>query len=383
MDRTLRRHRSTFRFDLAIWRCVGRQPTLGIPLDPQAALNPPTGGIPLILSHSTRRWLAGLGVAGAFVAASATPAVAAEAPFKVVAQDMLVAPGYGTMAYLYAASTDDEHPHQFGQTSLDFDFSGIAGFSDFEVPGEGWGWACETNGQTAHCETEFGENDGPWLGLQVFAHDDAKPGQDGQLKYSITSGGHTVRAASTVTIAEGVDLQTAQTLSVSGAPGSQVGAPVLVRNGGETTSHGAVLVMSGDYLYNYAGDFTNCVPNDMLGTVCTFDEDLKPGKSYRLSEDLPFELSKDARTGAELLAGSVWWTKDDWDLLNRNWTQDVDPDSKPGTKATLHLVEVAEARSLSRQTDPDQMNNFTDISVKVTGNNPADLAVEGATAKGR
>ena len=31
-----------------------------------------------MLTHSTRRWLAGIGVAGAFVAASATPAVAEE-----------------------------------------------------------------------------------------------------------------------------------------------------------------------------------------------------------------------------------------------------------------------------------------------------------------
>ncbi len=37
-----------------------------------------------MLTHSTRRWLAGLGVAGALVAASASPAVAVEeAPIKL------------------------------------------------------------------------------------------------------------------------------------------------------------------------------------------------------------------------------------------------------------------------------------------------------------
>ncbi|MGW9196883.1 LPXTG cell wall anchor domain-containing protein [Micromonospora chersina] len=335
-----------------------------------------------MLSHSTRRWLAGLGVAGAFVAASATPAAAADAPFKVVAQNMLVAPGYGTFSYLYAYPADGEHPHQFGRTTLDIDYSGISDFANLEMPGEGWGWACETTGQAVHCETEFGEDDEPWLGLQVFARDDAKPGRDGQVKYSITSGGHTVKASSTVTIAEGVDLQTEPELSVSGAPGSRVGAPALVRNGSGTTSHGAVLLMQSDYLYNYVGDFTNCVRSDLLGVVCTFDEDLKPGMTYRLSEELPFELHKDVRTGAELPSASVWWTKDDWDLYNENWMQDIDPDAKPGKNGTLHLVEAAGAQSLTRQTDPDMMNNYTDISVKVTGNNPADLSVKGATATG-
>ncbi|MEU2612353.1 LPXTG cell wall anchor domain-containing protein [Micromonospora sp. NPDC007271] len=332
-----------------------------------------------MLRNSSRRWLAGLGVAGAFVAASATPAAAAQAPFDLVATDTLVAPGHGTVGYVYAMPTDSEKPHQFGRTALDIDFSGIANFANLEMPGEGWGWACETSGQTVHCETEFAEDDGPWLGIQVFGKDDAKPGQDGQVTYSLTSGGHTVKATSTVTLAEGVDLQTEAELTVTGAPGSRVGTPATVRNGSEATSHGAVLAVNGDYLYEYAGNFSNCQMTDFLGALCTFDEDLEPGKTYRLSENLPFQLDKDVRTGANLHAVSAWWTKDDWELISRDWPQD----GKPGSGAKLRLVEAGTVKSLARQTDPDVMNNFTEISVQVTGNNPADLSVNGATASGK
>ena len=48
-----------------------------------------------MLTHSTRRWLAGMGVAGALVAASAIPAVAGPSSDDVLlyANDVLLAPG--------------------------------------------------------------------------------------------------------------------------------------------------------------------------------------------------------------------------------------------------------------------------------------------------
>ncbi|MGK5445307.1 LPXTG cell wall anchor domain-containing protein [Micromonospora sp. URMC 105] len=332
-----------------------------------------------MLTHSTRRWLAGLGVAGAFVAASATPASAADAPFKVVAQDMLVASDHTGFAYVYAESTDSEKPHQFGRTTLEIDFSGISDFAVLEQPGEGWGWACETSGQALHCESEFGEDDGPWLGIQVTGKHQATPGQKGELTYAVTSGGRTVKTSSTVIVAEGVDLQTEPEASVSGAPGSRVGMPAVVHNGGETTSRGAALVVHGDYLSQYVGDFSNCRPTDMMGALCTFDEELAPGKTYRLSEELPFQLHEDARTGAVFHGASVWWTKDDWELISRDWQQD----GEPGKGPKLHLVEQTGAKSLSPQTDLDQQNNFTEVSVRVTGDNPADLSAKGATGSGK
>ncbi|BCB79621.1 hypothetical protein Pflav_060310 [Phytohabitans flavus] len=288
-----------------------------------------------MLSHFARRWLAGLGVVGALVAASAAPASAAADPFEVIAQDMLATADSFGFAYISAQPTDWEHPHQFGRTTLDMDYSGISAFAVLVQPGEGWGWACETSDKVVHCETELAESDTPWLGIQAAGLPTATPGQSGQLKFAMTSGGHTVRTTSTVTIAERVDLQTASEVTVSGAPGSLVGTPATVRNGGEATIRGAVLVMGGDYLFQYAGNFSNCQLIDTAGTRCTFDEELEPGKSYRLSAALPFQLHKDARTGANLLSTSRWWTKDDWELVSRDFPQD----GEPGTGTRLRLVE--------------------------------------------
>ncbi|MCX5068511.1 LPXTG cell wall anchor domain-containing protein [Micromonospora lupini] len=332
-----------------------------------------------MLTHSTRRWLAGLGVAGAFIATSASPALAEGDPFKIIAQDILTTPDHGGFAYIYTEPNDFDKPHQFGHTTLDFDFSGISDFATLEMPGEGWEWACETSGQVVHCETDFAEDDTPWLGIQVFGKPNATPGQTGQLKLAMTSGGKTVKGASTVTVAESVDLQTVPEASVSGAPGTKVNMPTSVRNGSETVSQGAVLLVNGDYLVSYVGDYSNCQVIDGLGALCTFDEELKPGKSYQLSDKLPFQLDKDLRTNADLLTTGVWWTKDDWEIVSSDWPQD----GEPGKGDKLRLVEQPEAKSLAKQTDPDQMNNYTEISVKVTGDNPADLGVKGATASGK
>lgn len=190
---------------------------------------------------------------------------------------------------------------------------------------------------------------------------------------------HKVRTTSAVTLAENVDLQTAAAAAASGAPGSTVDTKPTVHNGGKTTSRGAVLVAQADHLVQYAGNFSNCETIDYVGAICTFDEELEPGKSYRLSAALPFKLDKDVRTGAVLQAFSDWWTKDDWDLVNRSFPDD----GTPGTGAKLRLVVDPSAKPAAPQTDPDRTNSFTQIAVKVTGNQHADLSVKGATASGK
>jgi hypothetical protein len=149
------------------------------------------------------------------------PAAAEDAPFEVIAQDMLTAPDHSGFAYIYAEPTESESPNQFGRTTLEIDSSGVSDFAVLEQPGEGWGWTCETSDLVVRCETEFAEDDGPWLGIQVTGKTDAAPGQKGQLKVAVTSGGRTVRATSTVTLAESVDLQTDAATTVSGAPGTR------------------------------------------------------------------------------------------------------------------------------------------------------------------
>ncbi|MFU8872356.1 LPXTG cell wall anchor domain-containing protein [Micromonospora sp. SL4-19] len=330
--------------------------------------------------NSTRRWLAGLGVAGAFIAASATPAAAAGAPFEVITSNLIVAPGHSTYGFVFAMSADPEHPVSFGRTTLDIDFSGIANFAVPEFEGEGGDWACQTSGTSVHCESDLGRYQEPALGFVVTGKDDAKPGQQGDIVFAVTSGGKKASANATVTLAEAVDLQTEQELTASGDPGAKVGVRPLVRNGSEVTSHGAVMVFSTDYLNQYAGDFSNCDTFGFFGlTVCTFDQELEPGKEYQAAVDVPVRLDKDVRSGARLGAVLSWWTKDDWAVVSEGI-----PAGEPGKGKELRLVEKAGAKSLRvPQTDPDFDNNWTDVTFTVTGNHPADLSAAGAQASGK
>ncbi|MEK8108735.1 hypothetical protein NKG94_35095 [Micromonospora sp. M12] len=89
-----------------------------------------------MLKHSTRRWLAGLGVAGALVAASATPASAAPAAAAAAAENLdlyaanvIVAPG-GTEKWITLFSlTTERQPVDY---TIKVDRSKVDGFADVE-----------------------------------------------------------------------------------------------------------------------------------------------------------------------------------------------------------------------------------------------------------
>ncbi|MEV0004286.1 LPXTG cell wall anchor domain-containing protein [Micromonospora sp. NPDC050980] len=330
-----------------------------------------------MLSNSTRRWFAGLGVAGAFVAASATPAAAADAPFEIVTHDLLVAPGYLDYGSFFAHSTDDEAEPTFGRTTVDVDFSAVADFATVEPA---WGWSCDVSSTKLHCEADLLDGDEPWFDYVVNGKDTAKPGQQGALKISVTSSGKTATGTAGVTIAEGVDLASDPTVEASGAPGGIANLPGVVRNAGDTTVDGAVLVVQADWLASFDGDFSNCRrQEDGFFAFCAFDTKIEPGRSYKLSENLPIKLRPETRTGAKFPVYLDWWTTDDFDQAFEDWQDEV----KPGKGAELRLVEQSVKTARVPQTDLDQMNNFTVGTVRVTGNNPADLAAEGATATGK
>ncbi|MDO3683727.1 LPXTG cell wall anchor domain-containing protein [Micromonospora sp. C28ISP2-4] len=330
-----------------------------------------------MLSNSTRRWFAGLGVAGAFVAASATPALAADAPFEVVTHDLLVAPGHLGYGSLFAHMSDGESEPTFGRTTIDIDFSAVSGFATVEPA---WDWTCDVSSTKLHCEADLADGDEPWFDYLVNGKDTAEPGQEGALKISVTSGGKTATGTAGVTIAEGVDLVSDPTVEASGAPGGRAAVPGVVRNGGDTTVDGTVLVVQADWLASYGGNFSNCrAQEDGFYAFCAFDTKIEPGRSYKLSEDLPITLRPETRTGARFPVYLDWWTTDDFDQAFEDWLDEV----KPGTGPELRLVEKSVQAARVPQTDLDQMNNFTVATVKVTGDNPADLAAEGATATGK
>ncbi|MEV7986395.1 LPXTG cell wall anchor domain-containing protein [Micromonospora sp. NPDC085948] len=331
-----------------------------------------------MLTHSARRWLAGLGVAGAFVAASATPAAAAKASFDIVTHDLLVAPGHLTYGSFYAQSTGSESEPTFGRTSVDVDLSAVAGFATVEPT---WGWTCDVSPTKLHCESDIEDGQSPSFDYLVTAEDDAKPGQKGSLAISLTAGGKTAKAKADVSIAEGVDLVSDPTVEASGAPGGSAGLPGIVRNAGATRVSGAVLVVQAEYLAAYGGDFSNCRSDEWgMTTFCTFDTKIEPGRSYKLSGNLPIKVAPEARTGAKFPVLLDWWTIADWELAFKDWHLD---DVAPGKGGRLRLVEQSTERARAPQTDLERWNSTTLGTVRVTGDNHADLAANGASASGR
>ena len=336
-----------------------------------------------MLTHSTRRWLAGLGVAGAFVAASASPAVAADAPFEIATHDLLVAPGHMDYGWFYAQPNDTESEPKFGRTSvLDIDLSAVAGFATVEPA---WGCTCDTAPTKLHCEADIEDGDSPGFDYQVYGKEDAKPGQKGALAISMTSGGKTAKATAniTVAVAEGVDLVSDPTVEASGAPGGNALLPGVVRNAGETPVEGAGRPRRPGPV---PGPLRRRLLQLQVGRVGfgrllrVRHEDRAGQVVQALRESADQGDLRGHATGAELPVALDWWTTDDWDLAFKetgSWTT-----SSPARARSCGWSRATSAARVP-QTDLDQMNNFTIGTVRVTGDNHADLATKAVTASGK
>ncbi|WP_168222358.1 LPXTG cell wall anchor domain-containing protein [Micromonospora sp. HM134] len=94
-------------------------------------------------------------------------------------------------------------------------------------------------------------------------------------------------------------------------------------------------------------------------------------------------LDRQARSGSRIDSYVDWWTRDDWKLIIDNPAYPLPP-GRPGTGGKLELVEVRTARQASvPQTDVDRWNSFTVVGLNVGGDNPADVAANGASASGK
>ncbi|MFJ6196780.1 LPXTG cell wall anchor domain-containing protein [Micromonospora sp. NPDC092111] len=328
--------------------------------------------------HSTRRWLAGFGVAGALVAVAPAPAQAS-IPLEIFTWDVLVAPDHAVYNSIIVNGPGEDDPPK---TTLDIDFSQVDAIAYVEfAPSD---WACVPVGKGLHCEYTADEYGVPSLDYQLTGKPDAKPGTKAKLAVKATNGGRTASADVTVTMAEGVDLRSEPEAELDILPGATAGLPAdVVRNAGDNTAHGAVLRLQADYLSPDVGNFSNCEYLDGVATICTFDTDLEPGRSYRLSTRIPVTLDKRARSGSKIENYVDWWTRDDWALVTDNPTFPL-PSGKPGTGGKLELVEVRAARQGSvPQTDVDQWNNFTIVNLTVGGDNTADVTADGASVTGK
>ncbi|MGW5670246.1 LPXTG cell wall anchor domain-containing protein [Micromonospora sp. NPDC003776] len=327
--------------------------------------------------HSTRRWLAVLGVGAALVAGSPVPAVAA-GELRILATDTQVAPGYSKFTGL-DITLDGKRPED-GTFSVDLDASKLHGLATVGPdPGAPFpaGMGCEKTGETLHCDGPVKRDIGFSMPFLLTGEVGAPVGETGNLVITVRYAGSTAHRTIAVTIAEGVGLEAPLEDITDGEPGTTVGLVGTVRNTGPTTTHGAVLVFRPHRLSPYLGTFRNCTSGGGAPVVCRFDTDLQPDTAYRLSAPLPVHLDGSARTSSLIGNFLDWWTTDDWALVEQNPDSPVPP-GKPGTGTDLRLVEDPGQRAHVPQTHV-RGGSSTEFSIRVTGDNPADLAAAGWT----
>ncbi|WP_410810482.1 LPXTG cell wall anchor domain-containing protein [Micromonospora sp. 067-2] len=342
-----------------------------------------------MLTHTTRRWLAGLGVAGAFVAASATPAFAAEPTiadakgaegFSLYANDVIVAPG-GPEKWISLYSLVDQ---PFTSYTVTVDRSAVEGFAEvqnLDDPG-----ACTEAGAVLTCTVKNDEEpDLNLVSLPVLPRDGAKAGQEGQLLFTVsTPNAGTSTYRSTVTIGEGVDLTSEPVVDLAGAPGSTVLSPLSVSNQGKTDAKGAVLFFFGSYGLGPAKRYENCEyfqdNFDQYAYACSLDATVAAGGSAKLDDSFGFAVPGDAWAPNTDHGFAIWMTPADWQAFRSEL-----PDFGKGTKGddgVLKLSASAPSRALARalqQTDVDPANNETMIKLTVKGDQKADVEASGAT----
>ncbi|MET8371546.1 LPXTG cell wall anchor domain-containing protein [Micromonospora profundi] len=336
-------------------------------------------------THSTRRWLAGLGVVGAFVAASASPAVAAPATeFDLYFEDVTVAadsPGVVRSPALYSSEST-----VLNKVSVRYDYRSLTG--KITLAG-GLGNDCAADGEgVLLCNESFpvsvDELYGGFFSEVVIAPTDkAATGDAGELKISVKTAGKEIASyASRIRVGEGVDLQGGPDTTVTAAPGGKFQAPLTVINAGTTEVDGVVALFDTDYGIRTKERFDNCLYVEDFLFACVFDE--KIPVAGRATATLNYELATDTYAPGREYSYIRFMTPADLeDLLGIREEVGAEK-ARRGTGKTLSLKTVSAARAARAvQTDTDPSNNFSGLTVDVTGKNGADLEAIGATLTGK
>ncbi|RKN46468.1 LPXTG cell wall anchor domain-containing protein [Micromonospora endolithica] len=341
-----------------------------------------------MLTHSTRRWLAGLGVAGALVAASAGPAVAQESDvdLAVYFPDVTIAAdSAGKVEYPTVYSSAPVVLHDL---TVRYDYTALAGKVTVTDEDNSECTTPEANVLVCTLPYEVGiEDEWGTTGLfeaLVAPTEDAADGVEGALKVSVSAKGFdSVSYESRVRVGEGVDLAAGPETTRSAAPGAKFTAPLAVRNVGETTAKGAAVVFYNDHGIRADKKYSNCTYVDDELRTCRFDEALAPGAGGAAT--LAYALGKDTFAPGSEWGEIIWMTPAEFEDFEAYLNSNDITIGTPGTGGDLDLaVSAASARVSARgsQADTQPDNNATHLEVKVTGKNSTDLEAIGAKLAG-
>ncbi|SCE71692.1 LPXTG-motif cell wall anchor domain-containing protein [Micromonospora purpureochromogenes] len=337
-----------------------------------------------MLTHSTRRWLAGLGVAGAFVAASATPAFADEKPkLSVYFGDTTVAlgsPGTTNAAIVYSSA-----PVILNNLTVRYDYRDLLGKATFTGEKDSSTDCASPEEGVLVCTDPFevGVEDEWGLGgiadVVIAATDTAKEGDTGAVKVSLSADGYdAVQWEAEVRVGEGVDIAASEGVEVSGAPGASFTAPLQVSNAGETSVKGLGAIFFNDHAIRSATRYSNCTYDADRLRSCQFDQELAPGSSYEAT--LSYQIGKDAFAPGFAYGEISWQTTAELEDFKSYLTSHGYELGKPGDGPVLTLQTARALRGVQADTNPE--NNWSSLALKVTGKNGADLAAVGDSVQG-
>ncbi|GAB3381635.1 hypothetical protein GCM10027452_35070 [Micromonospora halotolerans] len=338
-----------------------------------------------MFTNSTRRWLAGLGVAGAFVAASATPAVAGGSQIKLGLYFSDTTIATNSDGKIGDTRIFSSAPTVLHDVAIRYDFSDLAGKV---TVGEESGSYCSTPSEyVLLCTNPFDVEVYEWgstgfFDVQLKTTSKAKDGDAGTLKVTMTAAGQDpISHDAKIRVGEGVDLSAGPETTTSAAPGKSFTAPATVSNAGETAAKGAVAIFFNDYGMNAAKHFSNCTyVGDELRT-CQFDEELAAGSTFTAS--LPYALGADTYAPSSKYGEIIWMTPAEFEDFQNDVDFNEETIGQPGADGELALTQVpGKATAQGFQADRQPDNNGTIVTVKATGKNGTDLEALGTSVNG-
>ncbi|WP_018217906.1 LPXTG cell wall anchor domain-containing protein [Salinispora vitiensis] len=334
--------------------------------------------------HPARRWLAGIGLAGALVA-TATPASATETDITLDVYFDNITLATGSAGKAEGPIIHASAPVTLHDLTIQYDVSGLSGKVDVAMENS-FGECTTPEPDKINCVEPFPRDLQEGLAglypLTLVPTDTAATGDEGVLKVSFSAQGFSaVTHEATVRIGTGVDLVAGEDLELSAAPGETFTAPLTVTNMGEDTADGTVVSFYNDYAVRADKRYSNCNydGDDLL--FCRFDEALTPGATY--STALTHVLRADTFAPTLVATGFHWRTPAEFED-HEAYLKDLGVSlGEPGSGEKLTLTEQSRTQSAREpQADTDPFNNGSNVFISTTGSNSTDLEAIGTELSG-
>lgn len=322
------------------------------------------------------------------VGLAATPANAADPVFTLTSPaEIGLRPHAGdgdeaqkaTVDFRVENPTGSEFQHR---STFTVDLTPLKGIADVALT-EGQSSRCTLTATTVTCDDHWGISTGEdWVAaLDVTAAKGSKPGTVVDLTMTGVAEGATFKPTTTKVRIGGPDLVMEEAvLKAALTPGETQPLPIVFGNAGTESVKGVALEFNTTHGMGLVEQYDNCATseNDTTGkpwnkgwstTVCTFDNEIKPGEVWEIAGALTLEAAPHA-----FIEGLIYGVHE-----AGSQPKSTQKFSTPRTGKKLDLKTRA-AKAAPRAADLDQWNNRREFDFSVK--NTADLVAAATSLKG-